>query len=120
MADAGIRPLTGHLKEEAAALLEKLKSAGNTRNIYFKYIAEVYALLGDEAATRSVFAVMKQDADKHWEIPDDRRDICVALARNAHVEAALACATALPGSKPYHKANTVAAYAAILEGMGKK
>ncbi|KAB2862930.1 MAG: hydroxymethylpyrimidine/phosphomethylpyrimidine kinase, partial [Bauldia sp.] len=42
---------------EAAALLEKLKSAGNTRNIYFKYIAEVYALLGDEAATRSVFAV---------------------------------------------------------------
>ena len=120
MAKAGIRPLPGHLKEEAATLLEKLKAAGDTRNIHFKYIAEVHALLGDEAATRTVFAAMKPDTDRPWGMADDRRDICVALARNAHVEAALACATALPGSKPYHKTNTVAAYAAILEAVAKR
>ena len=120
MAEAGLKPLPAHLKEEAAALLEKLKSEQETRAIYFKHVAEVYALLGDETATRAVFAAMKTDANKPWEIADDRRDICVALARNGHVEGALACATALPGSKPYHKANTVAAYAAILEAMTKR
>ena len=117
MADAGLRPLPAHLREEAVALLERLKSEKDTKAITLKYIAEVLATLGDEAATRNVFAAMKTDADRPWGIADDRRDICVMLARNGHIEGALACAAALPGPKAYHKANTVAAYAAILEAV---
>jgi hypothetical protein len=97
-----------------------LKADKKASSEHLKYIAEVYAMLGDEAATRSVFAAMKPDPDRPWVIADDRRDICVALARHAHIEGALACTTQLHGPKPYHKANTVAAYAAILQAAARR
>ena len=103
------------VKEEAARILERLKSEG-ARKLEFSALGEVYAMLGDEATVRTVIGAMKQ-GETDWEIPDKTRALCVVMAKRGHIEAALKCAPQLTGSQNWQKANRVAVYAAVLRAM---
>lgn len=112
--DAGIAP-PATVREETARILERLKSEG-ARKLEFSAPGEVYAMLGDESAVRTVIGAMGK-GETDWEIPDRTRALCVVMAKRGHIEAALKCAPQLTGSQNWQKANRVAVYAAVLRAM---